>query len=293
MQDEITQYIEYLTVELGLAVNTKEAYQRDLRLFRQNIGKALTEVTRQDILAYMGTLKHEGYAAGTIARKLAALKSFYRFQMSEGVLTKDPAEVVEAGTKGVYLPRVLSVVEVERLLAAPNEKTDEGIRDKAMLELLYATGLRVSELVKLKTANVNLENNYLLVFGKGGKERIVPMGEAAHRAVSIYLTKVRSQWQKQELKPAGMLFLVHAGHSMTRQRFWQIIKKYALEAGIHKKISPHTLRHSFATHLLDNGADLRTVQEMLGHADISTTQIYTHVTNKRLKAIYDKAHPRA
>ena len=292
MEKDIKLFIEYLNVELGLALNTKEAYESDLRLFAQQVKKNIKNITRQDIIAYMSFLKKEHYAPASMARKLAALKSFFRFMTAEGYLKIDPAEVIEAGTKGTILPSVLNCQEVDLLLEAPDLSTNEGYRDRTMLEVLYATGMRVSELVNMPVSGVNLPMKYLITFGKGAKERIIPLGHYAIEYLERYLEVVRPQLLHNNSKEK-CLFLTMHGSGMTRQRFWQIIKQYGHEAGIRKELKPHILRHSFATHLLDNGADLRTVQELLGHADISTTQIYTHLTNKRLKAIYEKAHPRA
>jgi integrase/recombinase XerD len=292
MEEDIQLFLEYLTVELGLAKNTREAYETDLKLFSQWIKKPTKSITRKDVIAYITSLKKERYAATSIARKLAALKAFFRFMTVEGYLEIDPAEVVEAGNKGTILPKVLSPNEVDRLLAAPDTSTKEGYRDRTMLEVLYATGMRVSELLNLPIAEVNLSMKYVIAYGKGSKERIIPLGHYAVNYIKKYLSVVRPALIKG--KPASpILFLSMRGRPMTRQRFWQIIKGYGHKAGIHKELTPHILRHSFATHMLDNGADLRTVQELLGHADISTTQIYTHLTNNRLKTIYEKAHPRA
>ncbi|HIU64659.1 MAG TPA: site-specific tyrosine recombinase XerD [Candidatus Avacidaminococcus intestinavium] len=293
MTEEFKLFNEYLTVELGLAANTKEAYLRDLTIFKSFCMKEMCSVTRQDIIKYMQNLKKERYAPATIARKLAALKAFYRFMVNERIMREDPAEVVEAGTKGMKLPRILNTSEVDRLLKAPNLDTFEGYRDKTMLEVLYATGTRVSELITLKSGDLNLNMQYIIAFGKGSKERIIPLGKIATNYLKDYLEKVRPNLKTKEGQQEPFLFLTVTGKGMTRQRFWQIIKEYGKKSNINKDISPHTLRHSFATHLLDNGADLRIVQELLGHSDISTTQIYTHLTNKRLRTIYDKAHPRA
>lgn len=223
---------------------------------------------------------------------MAALKAFFRFLTAEGFVPLNPAEVVEAGNKGTILPKVLTTQEVDKLLAAPDLASLEGYRDRTMLEVLYATGMRVSELVTLPLTSVNLTMHYVIAYGKGSKERIIPLGHYAVAYVKKYLALVRPDFTKKHPEEPCLFVTVH-GHSMTRQRFWQIIRKYGEEAGIKRELTPHVLRHSFATHLLNNGADLRTVQELLGHADISTTQIYTHLTDKRLKAIYDKAHPRA
>ena len=288
--------MEYLTVELGLSVNTRQAYERDLRLFCKTLGfknsDALVNVSREQITGYMTQLKEKGLAAATIARKLAAIKAFYRFMTAEGYMDANPAEVVEAGTKGIKLPRVLSEDEVVRLLNQPDITTAEGFRDRTMLEVLYATGMRVSELINLTLERVDLNMKYIIAFGKGSKERIVPLGSVAAEFLQQYLEKVRPKLTHAG-RNTNIVFLAFGGHELTRQRFWQIIRAYGRKASINKALTPHILRHSFATHLLDNGADLRSVQELLGHSDISTTQIYTHLTNKRLRDIYAKAHPRA
>ena len=288
--------MEYLTVELGLSANTRQAYERDLRLFCKTLGfknsDALVNVSREQITGYMKKKKKKGLAAATIARKLAAIKAFYRFMTAEGYMDANPAEVVEAGTKGIKLPRVLSEDEVVRLLNQPDIKTAEGFRDRTMLEVLYATGMRVSELINLTLERVDLNMKYIIAFGKGSKERIVPLGSVAAEFLQQYLEKVRPKLTHAG-RNTNIVFLAFGGHELTRQRFWQIIRAYGRKANINKALTPHILRHSFATHLLDNGADLRSVQELLGHSDISTTQIYTHLTNKRLRDIYAKAHPRA
>lgn len=296
MTGRMQLFLEYLTVELGLSANTRQAYERDLRLFCKTLGfknsDALVNVSREQITGYMTQLKEKGLAAATIARKLAAIKAFYRFMTAEGYMDANPAEVVEAGTKGIKLPRVLSEDEVVRLLNQPDITTAEGFRDRTMLEVLYATGMRVSELINLTLERVDLNMKYIIAFGKGSKERIVPLGSVAAEFLQQYLEKVRPKLTHEDRK-TNIVFLAFGGHELTRQRFWQIIRAYGRKANINKALTPHILRHSFATHLLDNGADLRSVQELLGHSDISTTQIYTHLTNKRLRDIYAKAHPRA
>jgi integrase/recombinase XerD len=296
MTGSMQLFLEYLTVELGLSANTRQAYERDLRLFCKTLGfknsDALVNVSREQITGYMTQLKEKGLAAATIARKLAAIKAFYRFMTAEGYMDANPAEVVEAGTKGIKLPRVLSEDEVVRLLNQPDITTAEGFRDRTMLEVLYATGMRVSELINLTLERVDLNMKYIIAFGKGSKERIVPLGSVAAEFLQQYLEKVRPKLTHED-RNTNIVFLAFGGHELTRQRFWQIIRAYGRKANINKALTPHILRHSFATHLLDNGADLRSVQELLGHSDISTTQIYTHLTNKRLRDIYAKAHPRA
>lgn len=295
MLNYLALFLEYLTVELGLSANTRSAYERDLHLLQKwlNLADAndLAGVSRAQLLRYLAALKKEGRKPATIARKLAAIKAFYRFLAAERYIKNDPAEVVEAATKGLRLPKVLSVEEVDRLLNEPNLGTPEGYRDKTMLEVLYATGMRVSELLDVPMGNVNLQMKYIIAFGKGSKERIIPLGSVAIKYLTRYLEVVRPQLVKDEKEKH--LFVNLWGHPMTRQRMWEIIKTYGQAAGIKRPLTPHVLRHSFATHMLENGTDLRVVQELLGHADISTTQIYTHLTNKRLLAVYEKAHPRA
>lgn len=295
MENFVNEFINYLEVERGLAPNTLESYGSDLRQFHKYLQVDDTEflktANRNSILAYLNSLQNKGRAVSTISRNLAAIKSFYQYLVRERYLEKDPAAILESPKLEKKLPKILTIQEVELLLKQPNILLPAGLRDKAMLELLYATGIRVSELIALNISDVNLELGYVKCFGKGSKERIVPMGSIAIKCVQEYINKGRQKLVRTYEEPA--LYVNHHGNRLTRQGFWKIIKKYAQDADINKEITPHTLRHSFATHLLENGADLRSVQEMLGHADISTTQIYTHVTKNRLKAVYDKAHPRA
>ncbi|HWR38064.1 MAG TPA: site-specific tyrosine recombinase XerD [Patescibacteria group bacterium] len=289
------EFLNYLVVERGLARNTLESYGRDLRQFRHFLAAQKSQFTqnsgRDAILSYLTHLKNQGKSASTLARNLAALKSFCHFLLRERYLERNPATNLESPKLDKRLPKVLSPEEVNALLLRPHPQNPAGLRDKTMLELLYATGLRVSELVNLTLSDVQPSIGYVKCYGKGSKERIVPLGSIALTCVEAYLSRGRPKLLKKTQTTA--LFLNAAGRGMTRQGFWQIIKKYAAEAGINKNITPHTLRHSFATHLLENGADLRSVQEMLGHANISTTQIYTHVTKTHLVEVYDKSHPRA
>lgn len=295
MENFVNEFINYLEVERGLAPNTLESYGRDLRQFHKYLQVDDTEflktANRNTILAYLNSLQNKGRAVSTISRNLAAIKSFYQYLVRERYLEKDPAANLESPKLEKKLPKILTIQEVELLLKQPNILLPAGLRDKAMLELLYATGIRVSELIALNISDMNLDLGYVKCFGKGSKERIVPMGSIAIKCVQEYINKGRQKLVRTYEEPA--LYVNHHGNRLTRQGFWKIIKKYAQNADINKEITPHTLRHSFATHLLENGADLRSVQEMLGHADISTTQIYTHVTKNRLKEVYDKAHPRA
>lgn len=297
MFDYLALFQEYLMVELGLSKNTQLAYLRDLRLLMKSLqlkaDEELLQVSRQQLIAYLVRLKQEGRAASTVARKLASIKAFYRFLTAERYIRRNPAEVLEAASRGLHLPKVLSVQEVERLLDEPNLGTLDGYRDKTMLELLYATGMRVSELVNVPVKNVDLKMQYVIVMGKGSKERMLPLGRTALHYLEHYLRVVRPQLLHGKPDKAAELFVTGWGGPMTRERFYEIIVAYGKSAGISKRVTPHMLRHSFATHLLNNGTDLRIVQELLGHADISTTQIYTHLDVERLREVYDKAHPRA
>lgn len=297
MFDYLALFQEYLTVELGLAKNTQLAYMRDLRLLMKSLqlkaDEELLQVSRQQLIAYLVRLKQEGRAASTVARKLASIKAFYRFLTAERYIRRNPAEVLEAASRGLHLPKVLSVQEVERLLDEPNLGTLDGYRDKTMLELLYATGMRVSELVNVPVKNVDMKMQYVIVMGKGSKERMLPLGRTALHYLEHYLSVVRPQLLHGKPEAAAELFVTGWGGPMTRERFYEIIVEYGKSAGISKRVTPHMLRHSFATHLLNNGTDMRIVQELLGHADISTTQIYTHLDVERLREVYDKTHPRA
>lgn len=297
MFDYLALFQEYLTVELGLAKNTQLAYMRDLRLLMKSLqlkaDEELLQVSRQQLIAYLVRLKQEGRAASTVARKLASIKAFYRFLTAERYIRRNPAEVLEAASRGLHLPKVLSVQEVERLLDEPNLGTLDGYRDKTMLELLYATGMRVSELVNVPVKNVDMKMQYVIVMGKGSKERMLPLGRTALHYLEHYLSVVRPQLLHGKPDAATELFVTGWGGPMTRERFYEIIVAYGKSAGISKRVTPHMLRHSFATHLLNNGTNLRIVQELLGHADISTTQIYTHLDVERLREVYDKTHPRA
>lgn len=294
LQGWLQEFLDYLRVERGLAHNTVLAYRSDLAHFNEFVKKrrfAVPDSLRDALLAYLLDLQRKGLTAATVARRLAALKAFFSFLARVNYLDEDPTAELSSPKLIQRLPRVLTQQDVEKLLVAPRCNTPIGLRDRAMLEMAYATGLRVSELVGLDIESVNSEAGYVRVFGKGARERVVPLGRIALRCLADYLERGRpvltGGWGGKAL------FVNRRGERLTRQAFWKILKGYAKTAGVNKKLSPHTLRHSFATHLLENGADLRVVQELLGHADIGTTQIYTHITRKRLREVYDVSHPRA
>jgi integrase/recombinase XerD len=281
-------------VEKGLTRNTLEAYSRDVGRYLDHLDRAgikePDQVRPPDVVAFITRQKEGGLGPRSRARSLSAIRMFHRFLQVEGYARANPTAIIESPRLVAKLPSVLGSRDVDALLAAPVGDGAIDVRDRAMLELLYATGLRVSELVGLRVADLNLAAGYLLTVGKGEKERLVPMGDAALQAVQEYSGAARLQLARGESPP--YLFLSRLGERMSRQAFWNIIKKRARQAGIRQSISPHTLRHSFATHLLENGADLRSVQLMLGHADLSTTQIYTHITRERLKRLHQQYHPR-
>jgi integrase/recombinase XerD len=286
-------YLDYLEVEKGLASNSLSAYRTDLRKFGswlEDQKKDFEKIERIDIVRYFQSLRTSGISARSVARALAAIRGMYRFLVAERHLQHDPTENLENPKLWTSLPKSLLPSEVEALLKAPDTTTAEGLRDVAMLELLYATGLRVSELIRVRIEDLVMDAGFLRTMGKGSKERIVPFGDRARDAILAYMEKGRGEFNT---KNDPYLFLSRRGRPMTRQSFWMKIVKYARLAGVTAHISPHVLRHSFATHLLENGADLRSVQMMLGHSDISTTQIYTHVTRSRLQKLYDQHHPRA
>ena len=281
-------------MEKGLSANTQSAYSRDLARYLDFLEKeerrTPAEVTPTDIAGFLGTLQKLNIGSRSRARCLSAIRMFHKFLMIENYADSNPATIIEAPRTLLKLPQFLDGREVDTLFAACNGERGEDVRDRAMLELLYATGLRVSELVNLKVREVNLDSGYLMTVGKGNKERLVPIGDSARVYAAAYLDTVRYAHDPQRQSP--FFFLSRLGSAMSRQAFWNIIKKRAEMAAIRKNISPHTLRHSFATHLLENGADLRSVQIMLGHADLASTQIYTHVTRERLKRLHQQIHPR-
>jgi integrase/recombinase XerD len=295
LDEEIQQFLDHLRVERELTPATVEAYGRDLGLFaRFAAGRsvdAAVEVRPIDVLDFLAFLTERKLAPRSQARRLIALRQLFKFLKGERLCPTDPTEDVDLPRYGRKLPDFLTVEEVDRLLAAPDRKTPRGARDAAMLETLYATGLRVSELVKLRLRDVNFDAGYLMTFGKGRKERLVPVGESALASLRSYVQGGRSAFSGPRALDA--LFLTHHGGPMTRQGFWKLLGRYAVAAAIRKRISPHKLRHSFATHLVERGADLRAVQAMLGHADIGTTEIYTHLSRGHLRALYDRFFPRA
>ncbi|MGI6469011.1 MAG: site-specific tyrosine recombinase XerD [Syntrophomonadaceae bacterium] len=289
-------FIEYLEYEKGLSPNSREAYRRDLlklHAFLQNTGRSLDPagLKKQDIMAFLTWLLDQGQAHSTVARSLSSIKGFFKFLLLEGRVTDNAALDLENPRIKRHLPQVLTVAEVDRLMEMPKVTTPRGLRDRAMLELMYGTGIRVSEMLALKNNDINLTAGFLRCLGKGRKERIVPVNGSALRWVEHYLQHGRPLLIKKVAQE--VLFLNARGSRMSRQGFFKILSGYAQKADLNKDITPHTLRHSFATHLLENGADLRAVQEMLGHADISTTQIYTHLTRSRLLEVYQLYHPRA
>ncbi len=287
----IDAFLDAVWVEAGLSQNTLAAYGSDLALFAKWLKQgSLTDVTAADISAFMGFRYDQGIEPRSSARILSSLKRFYGYLHREGITGSDPTEHIEAPHISVKLPDSLSESDVEALLAAPDIDTALGFRDRAMLEMLYATGLRVSELVGLKLEQLSLMQGCLRITGKGEKERLVPVGEEAMDWVEQYLTGARMDILSS--RNSDFVFVTRRGKHMTRQAFWHIIKRYASKAGIDKALSPHTLRHAFATHLLNHGADLRVVQLLLGHSDLSTTQIYTHIARERLKELHQKHHPR-
>ena len=295
MDELLVGFMEYIEVEKGLSKNTQSAYKQDLVKFLGYLTETgvtkLEQINKDNLAAYIYHLHRRKDSPASVARQIASLRSFFRYLSMEHLLLKNPTVYLETPKLAQKLPHVLSVEEVEMLLAGPRGGSAAALRDKAMLELLYASGMRVSEMMELDQRQVDTELAFVRCIGKGNKERIIPLGRKAVKAVSDYLENGRPKLVKK--RGVQALFLNYLGKRLTRQGFWKIIKKYARDQGINKDITPHTLRHSFATHLLANGADLRSVQELLGHADVATTQIYTHLTNVKLKEIYLKTHPRA
>ncbi|MBX5484495.1 MAG: site-specific tyrosine recombinase XerD [Myxococcaceae bacterium] len=295
MEGLLDIFIGYLRAERGASPKTVDAYASDVTRWLEALRKkGITDVDairRDDVMAHMQALSRAGLSARSQARHLAAIRVFHRFLVAERLAKLDPTEDVDTPRAPKKLPVFLTLEEVEALLAAPDPKTVAGARDQAMLEVLYATGLRVSELCRLQLNDIHLQAGYLTAMGKGKKERLVPIGRKAQEAVAAWLNGPRDVLLRG--RESRALFVTRTGGPFTRQGFWKLLRQYALKAGIHKALSPHKLRHSFATHLVERGADLRAVQQMLGHADISTTQIYTHVSRAHLHALYDQHHPRA
>jgi integrase/recombinase XerD len=293
MNHLIDEYLNFLAVEKGVSHNTTEAYSRDLNrhiAFMQgcSIG-AVRDISPDHVINYMSDLRSSGLSVRSVNRNLAAIRGFYKFLLREGVIDQSPVAHIGIAKTWLRLPDCLSQIEMNLLLSQPGDKKAADIRDRAMLDLLYATGIRVTELISLAMGSINWQVGFLVAMGKGDKERVVPIGKTAYRSLYRYVEEARPSLLKGT---TDILFLNRTGEGFTRQGFWKIIKKYALNAGLHKKVYPHTFRHSFASHLLEGGADLRSVQTMLGHADISTTQIYTHVTKERLKDVHKRYHPR-
>ncbi len=290
----VSSFINYLIVEKGLSANTIEAYRNDIVLFRKflELEKVkLRDAGEETITRYVAFLFNAGYSPRSIMRFCSSLRHMYKFMAEEGMIPENPADILETPRAFRLLPKYLSDKEVETLLSLPDVETPFGQRDKAMIELLYATGLRVSELINLKINDLNMDECFLITFGKGAKERLVPFTDTARNWVKTYLNDGRITTLNG--KESYVLFLNRFGNTLTRQGFWKILKGYGRKIGIADKLSPHTLRHTFATHLLEHGADLRAVQMMLGHSSITTTEIYTHISMERLKQVYFKFHPRA
>lgn len=294
MQEQIARFIDHLTAERGLSPNTVSAYRSDLEQFAafvQRAGLRLSDLHEGHVVGFMAQLRREGQADSSIARKVSALKTFARFLCADGALAEDFTEAMESRRAAQRLPEPLSLPKVKRFLTAPNERNPRHLRDRALFELLYASGLRVSELVHLRTTDIDLVRGFVRCVGKGSKERIVPVGAVACEWVARYLADRARKTGRVSASP--YLFPGQRGAALTRQRVWRLVKVCAARAGITQRVTPHTLRHSFATHLLGRGADLRAIQEMLGHARLSTTQVYAHVDMERLKRVYRAAHPRA
>jgi len=293
MNKYLSEYTDFLKIEKRQSQNTVESYRRDVSRFEKYLSNNhLGGAKTSDVRSFLVFLRNEGgLAPSSVARCLSSLKSFYNFLYVESLISENPIETIASPRPWRKLPNVMSMQEVDALIAAPDINTLAGVRDLAMLELMYATGLRVSELVSLKMSAVNLEVGYLRSLGKGSKERVVPIGDIAKTTIENYVINARPLFQKKYTSED--LFLTRLGNAMTRQGFWKILKKYSTKAKIVGTVSPHALRHAFATHLLERGADLRSVQKMLGHADISSTQIYTHVLRERMREVHERFHPRA
>lgn len=296
-QEALAEYIIYLKIERGLSANTVTSYKRDIEKYLTFLTEKkitqLDEVSRFEILDFLQTLRQSGAADNSIIRMVSSLRKFHQYLKRESIVSDDPMQLIDTPKKASTLPKAISPQAIEQLLEAPDTTTPLGVRDRTILELMYATGLRISELVNLKLSDMHLTMGFIQTMGKGEKERIIPLGEIASQWLDHYLEGARVYLQDQSAETSEYVFLNSRGKGLSRQGVWKKVKQLALEAGIDQNVTPHTLRHSFATHLLENGADLRMVQELLGHADISTTQIYTHITKTRLKQVYSDYHPRA
>ncbi len=295
MEDYVDSYYSYLAVIKGLSKNTLESYIRDCKKFILYLKKdnvfELSKIKHSHILDFLTELKYKKSKPRTIARYIVSIKQFFKYLLIEKIITEDPTINIRTPKLSVSLPDILSLQEIEELLESPDDSTNIGQRDSTMLEVLYGTGIRVSELINLKLNSLNFDLGYIMVMGKGSKERIVPLGSIALRKVKFYIENTRTSLLKSKI--SDYLFLNRNGKRMTRQGFWKNLRQYVIKSGINKTVTPHTIRHTFATHLLERGADLRTIQILLGHSDISSTQIYTHIDVKRLKDIHAKHHPRA
>lgn len=293
-QMELNGFLTYLMIDRGLSLNTKENYERDLKSYlsfiKQQSVEQLNQIEREQIQLYLIELYERGLNTKSVARHLSAIRAFHQYLIIEKVCVKNPCDLIESPKLTRDLPEILSIEEVDALLESFKQDTPGDLRNRAMVELLYASGLRVTELLNLRLEDLHLSMQFIKCQGKGNKERIVPIGEVAAEVLDLYLTIARPKLLK---KPTDVLFLNRFGEMMTRQGFWKILKKQAQLAGITKELSPHKLRHSFATHLIENGVDLRLVQEMLGHSDIATTQIYTHISKDHLRGVFERAHPRS
>lgn len=296
MKEDLEEYIRYLRIERGLSENTIESYSRDLKQYagylKQQDIEDWSKIDRYMILSFLEQLKTGGRSSATIIRMVSTLRRFHQYLRQEQLSVIDPMLQIDTPKKAQHLPKVLSMSEVEKLIEAPNSDEILGLRDRAILEVMYATGLRVTELIQLKMDDLHLHLGLIQTLGKGDKERIIPIGDEAAKWIETYLQQSRIKLEKPD-KRSPYLFLNHHGRKLTRQGIWKNLKSLVKKAGIEKDVTPHTLRHSFATHLLENGADLRVVQELLGHSDISTTQIYTHITKQRMAQVYKRYHPRA
>jgi integrase/recombinase XerD len=290
----LDEYMNYLAMEKGVSLNTLEAYSRDIGRFLAFIEakglKGIQDISSDHVITYLGMQRRQGLSSASVNRGMTAIRGFYRYLVAEKKVDENPVAHIESSKAWMRLPGTLTREEMTRLIEAPSGEGPSDLRDSAMLELLYATGLRVSELIDLTTNSINWQAGYLIARGKGNKERVVPIGRTALAVLNLYMEKSRPEFLKG--RESGILFLNRFGRGLTRQGIWKIVRKYATQVGLAGKVHPHTFRHSFATHLLEGGADLRSVQAMLGHADIATTQVYTHVTRERLREVHRKFHPR-